>query len=348
MKNNEKLTPEGILFEHNKLFHAHRNILYLSNNKCYMNNDFNNELTLFSERNNKNVERIIYFSLVLKSRLRQKLLSETFKTINEIDKEMKKEHLNVDLKIKLEMEKKEILDIFINEINETKNIINEHSLFFSSEIKKLKTQFITHKVTPFIIDKKNIIKELTKDISTLESQSEKTKYELNIIQESEDILHKRNFFDLFKHSIPLKSEIEKLNIENKEKNLLSSLVEILNNLFSTLNQGFSYTKIVDTRHQLTTLYLEQIKLLNQLKNKKQNARLILKHCYKLIDMDYFLKIFIEQLEQLNKYWDDINLQLSKLKNNASSTKNIIVPIFLFLDDFSLYYDDTEKVNGSIP
>lgn len=348
MNNNETHIISEISFEHNKLFHAYKNILHLSNNKCYMNNDFDNELTLFLEKNNKNIESIIYFSLVLKSRLRQKLLNNTFKTINEIDEEIKKETLDVELKLKLEVEKKEIIDLYLNEINETSTIISEHNLFLSMEIKRLKKHFITHKVTPFITDKKDFINQLTKNISTLEIDSEKTKQELNIIRESEALLNKRYFLNLFKSSIPSKSEIEELNIEPNEKNLLSSLIEILNNLFSTLNHGFSYTKIVETRHQLTANYLEQIKQLNQLRNKKQNALFVLKHYYKLIDIDYYLRVFIEQLEQLNKYWNNINLQFYELKNNILLTEDIIIPLFSFLDDFSLYYDTSEKINSNTP
>lgn len=70
---------------------------------------------------------------------------------------------------------------------------------------------------PFIIEKENLVSTLTTHISTLEYEAEKTKQELNIIRKSEDILNKQSFFDLFKGSIPLKSEIEALNIENQEK-----------------------------------------------------------------------------------------------------------------------------------
>ncbi|WP_193016155.1 alpha-xenorhabdolysin family binary toxin subunit B [Proteus sp. FME41] len=342
MNNHKKNSTLESIFKHNELFHAYRNILHLSNNKCYMNEEFDNELTIFIERNNKNIENIIYFSLVLKSRLRQKLLNDVFKTINEIDNEIKKDLLNKDLKKRLEEEKEEILAIFFNEIDETKNIINEHNLFLSTEIQQLKMQFISDKIAPFINDNKRIINTLIKEISALEYTAEKTKKELNIIRESEEILNKRSFFDLFKNSIPLKSEIESLNIEAKEKNTLSLLVEILNSLFSALDYGFSYTKIVETRHQLTSLYLDQIKQLNQLKNKKKNTLFTLKHYYKLVDIDYFLQKFIEQLELLNKFWNDLNVQFSLLKNDILLTEDIIIPIFSFLDDFALYYGDTEK------
>ncbi|MBI6529554.1 alpha-xenorhabdolysin family binary toxin subunit B [Proteus vulgaris] len=343
MNNSEKQVAYEILFEHTKLFHAYRNILYLSNNKCYMNNDFNNELTLFIERNNKNIENIIYFSLILKTRLRQKLLNDTFKVVNEIDNEIKKDSLSIELKTKLEEEKKEILDIFLNEVNETKKIIDEHCLFLSSEINQLKTQFVSDRIIPFIIDKENFIDTLTTHISTLEHETEKTKQELNIIRQSEDILNKQSFFDLFNGSIPLKAEIEALNIENNEKNILSSLIEILNRLFSTLSHGFSYTKIVETRHQLTTLFLSKIKQLSQLKNEKQNALFTLKHYYKLIDIDPFLRVFIEQLGLLNESWQEINSQFTNLKNNMLLTEKILPPLFLFLDDFTLYYGNKEQI-----
>lgn len=343
MNNSEKQVASEILFEHTKLFHAYRNILYLSNNKCYMNNDFNNELTLFIERNNKNIENIIYFSLSLKTRLRQKLLNNTFKVVNEIDNEIKKDSLSIELKTKLEEEKKEILDIFLNEVNETKKIIDEHCLFLSSEINQLKTQFVSDRIIPFIIDKENFIDTLTTHISTLEREAEKTKQELNIIHRSENILNKQSFFDLFNGSIPLKSDIEALNIENNEKNILSSLIEILNRLFSTLSHGFSYAKIVETRHQLTTLFLSKIKQLSQLKNEKQNALFTLKHYYKLIDIDPFLRVFIEQLGLLNESWKEINSQFTNLKNNMLLTEKILPPLFLFLDDFTLYYGNKEQI-----
>lgn len=343
MNNSKKQVTPEILFEHTKLFHAYRNILYLSNNKCYMNNDFNNELTLFIERNNKNIENIIYFSLILKTRLRQKLLNDTFKIVNEIDNEIKKDSLSIELKIKLEEEKKEILDIFLNEVNETKKIIDEHCLFLSSEINQLKTQFVSDRVMPFIIDKENFINTLTTQIATLEHENEKTKQELDIIRQSEDILNKRSFLDLFNGSIPLKSEIEVLNIENKEKSILSSLIEILNTLFSTLSHGFSYDKIVETRHQLTTLFLSQIKQLSQLKNEKQNTSFTLKHYYMLIDIDLFLREFIEQLVVLKESWKMINSQFTTLKSNMSLTEKILIPLFPFLDNFTLYYSNKEQL-----
>lgn len=59
-------------------------------------------------------------------------------------------------------------------------------------------------------------------------------------------------------------------------------------------------------------------------------------------------MFIEQLEQLNKYWNNINLQFYELKNNILLTEDIIIPLFLFLDDFSLYYDTAEKISSNTP
>ena len=106
MKNNDSTLELSSSFEHNKLFHAYRNILYLGNNKCYTDDKMNMSITLFLERNNKNIEKIIYFSLLLKSRLRQKLLNETFRTITEIDNEIDSNQISLDLKIRLEEEKK--------------------------------------------------------------------------------------------------------------------------------------------------------------------------------------------------------------------------------------------------
>ncbi|WP_109399898.1 alpha-xenorhabdolysin family binary toxin subunit B [Proteus sp. TJ1640] len=342
MNNHENPIRLNHLFEHSKLFHAYKNIFYLSSSKGYMDSTLEEETTQLLERNNKNIENIIYFSLNIKNRLRQILFNDILETVNEIDRGIQDEKINNELKNKLKEEKNEILKIFFDEIDETINSINQHNQYLLFEINELKNKFITTKITPFIHDKENNIKKLTSEIINLEHQSEETKKELDIIRDSEDILHKKNFFDLFKNSIPQLSEINNLNIEKQEKNILSSLVKILNNLFSTLDYGFSYTKIVETRHQLTTLYLAQIKKIHQLKKEQQNTLLNLKHHYKLVDIDYFLHILIKQLEFLSEYWKEIILQIHTLKNNNLLNKDIIIPIFSFLDSFSLYYEEVEK------
>ncbi|MBJ2116953.1 MULTISPECIES: alpha-xenorhabdolysin family binary toxin subunit B [Proteus] len=342
MNNHENPIKLNHLFEHSKLFHAYRNIFYLSSSKGYMDSTLEEETTQLLERNNKSIENIIYFSLNIKNRLRQILFNDILETVNEIDREIQAGKINNELKNKLKEEKNEILKIFFDEIDETINSINQHNQYLLFEINELKNKFITTKITPFIHDKENNIKKLTSEIINLEHQSEETKKELDIIRDSEDILHKKNFFDLFKNSIPQLSEINNLNIEKQEKNILSSLVKILNNLFSTLDYGFSYTKIVETRHQLTTLYLAQIKKIHQLKKEQQNTLLNLKHHYKLVDIDYFLHILIKQLEFLSEYWKEIILQIHTLKNNNLLNKDIIIPIFSFLDSFSLYYEEVEK------
>lgn len=343
MTHNEKSVIFEKRFEHNKLFHAHRNILYLSNSKCYIDSSLENEINNILEINNKNIEKIIYFSLNLKNRLRQILFNDIFKAINEIDSEIKTGILNNELKNKLEEEKKEILDIFYSEIDETVSIIKEYNKSLSSELRGIKDQFITNKIAPFIYDKKNIVEEHSKEIIILENASREIKKELDIIRDSEDILHKRNFFDLFKNEIPNQSKIEDLNIEWQEKNILSSLIKILNNLFSTLDHGFSYNKVVETRHQLTSLYLKKIKKLHQLKTEQQDAILKLNHYYKLVDIDYFLHVLIKQLEFLSEHWSEIALKISMLKNNSLLGEDIIIPIFPFLDNFSLYYENIERI-----
>lgn len=332
-------------FEHSKLFHAYRNILYLSSSKCYMSPELEEETTKLLEKNNKNMEKIIYFSLNIKNRLRQFSFNNLLKIINEIDTEIQTGTINDKLKSKLEEDKNEIFNILFSEIDETVNAINQHNQYLSFEINELKNKFITNKITPLINDKENNIKKITDEIITLEHQSEETKEELDIIRESEDILHRKNFFDLFNNSIPQPSEINKLNIETQEKNILSSLVKILNNLFSTLDYGFSYNKIVETRHQLTTLYLMQMKRIHQLKKEQQNTLLNLKHHYKLVDIDYFLHILIKQLEFLSEYWREVILLILTLKNNQLLNKDIIIPIFSFLDGFSLYYEEVEKIKN---
>ncbi|MBG3128868.1 alpha-xenorhabdolysin family binary toxin subunit B [Proteus mirabilis] len=344
MSHNEKPVNLEECFKHNQLFHAHRNILSLSNSKCYLDSELEGEVNNLLETNNKNIERIIYFSLSLKSRLRQSLFNDIFKTINEIDSEIKTGNLDGEIKNKLENKRKEIINIFSNEIDEIEKAINEHGHSLSIEINKLKNKFLTNKVIPFIYDKENDIKICSEEIIILESTSEKTKNELDIIRESEDILHKRNFFDLFKNKLPQQQQIEDLNIETQEKNVLSSLVKILSNLFSTLDAGFSYSKVVETRHQLTSLYLSQIKSLHQLKAEQQKILLNMKHHYNIMDIDYFLHILIKQLTFLSESWREIALKISILENNILLNEEIIIPIFSFLDDFSLYYESADKIN----
>ncbi|MBI6215975.1 alpha-xenorhabdolysin family binary toxin subunit B [Proteus vulgaris] len=344
MSHNEKPVNLEECFKHNQLFHAHRNILSLSNSKCYLDSTLEGEVNNLLEINNKNIERIIYFSLSLKSRLRQSLFNDIFKTINEIDNEIKTGNLDNEIKNKLEKKRKEIINIFSNEINEIEKMINEHTHSLSIEINKLKNKSLTNKVIPFIYNKENDVKICSEEIIILESASETTKNELDIIRDSEDILHKRNFFDLFKNKLPQQQQIEDLNIETQEKNVLSSLVKILSNLFSTLDSGFSYSKVVETRHQLTSLYLSQIKSLHQLKAKQQKILLNMKHHYNIMDIDYFLHILIKQLTFLSESWREIALKISTLENNSLLNEEIIIPIFSFLDDFSLYYESADKIN----
>lgn len=344
MSHNEKPVNLEECFKHNQLFHAYRNILSLSNSKCYLDSTLEGEVNNLLEINNKNIERIIYFSLSLKSRLRQSLFNDIFKTINEIDNEIKTGNLDNEIKNKLEKKRKEIINIFSNEINEIEKMINEHTHSLSIEINKLKNKSLTNKVIPFIYNKENDVKICSEEIIILESASETTKNELDIIRDSEDILHKRNFFDLFKNKLPQQQQIEDLNIETQEKNVLSSLVKILSNLFSTLDSGFSYSKVVETRHQLTSLYLSQIKSLHQLKAKQQKILLNMKHHYNIMDIDYFLHILIKQLTFLSESWREIALKISTLENNSLLNEEIIIPIFSFLDDFSLYYESADKIN----
>lgn len=343
MAYSENILQSEKCFEHNKLFHAHRNILYLSNSKCYTAHSLEEDINKLIEKNNKNIESIIYFSLKLKSKLRQNLSSDILKTINEINSEIKNGALNNELKSRLMEEKNEILSLFSNEIDESVNIISEHNNSLLIEIEELKTQFVTNKLTPFIYEKENQLEKHSKEILVLENESEKIKKELDIIRDSEDILHKRNFFDLFKNTLPQQSEIENLNIESQEKSILSSLIKILNNLFSTLDHGFSYTKVVETRHQLTSLYLTRIKKLHQLRIEQQHTLLNLKHHYKLVDIDYFLHILIKQLEFLSEHWREITSKILMLKNNIFLNESIIIPIFSFLDNFSLYYETPEQM-----
>lgn len=343
MNNNNYLIDKPFeldsIFIHDRLFQANRNIFYLSNNRYYVDKDFNNQLIELSEVNNKTIENIIYFSLLLKTRLRQKLLTEIFKAINEIDCEIKKNDLNTDLKSKLEKEKESIFLIFINEVDETENLINEHVLFITSKINFLKTQFITEKIITVIKNSEDVDCQLSKSISTLEGECREIKSNLDIIRESEEILHKRSFFELFSSSIPNIDEINKLNIEKKEKSVLIAFVDMLNKLFSIVQSGFSYSKLVDYRHQLTDLYLNKTKELTHIKNKKQNNTFVLAHYYSLKDIDYYLKHFINQLVLLNNYWNDLIVKIKIIKEEKENIQFIeenINPILLFLDDFTAY------------
>lgn len=193
MNNHENPIKLNHLFEHSKLFHAYRNIFYLSSSKGYMDSTLEEETTQLLERNNKSIENIIYFSLNIKNRLRQILFNDILETVNEIDREIQAGKINNELKNKLKEEKNEILKIFFDEIDETINSINQHNQYLLFEINELKNKFITTKITPFIHDKENNIKKLTSEIINLEHQSEETKKELDIIRDSEDILHKKIF-----------------------------------------------------------------------------------------------------------------------------------------------------------
>ncbi|EEG85926.1 hypothetical protein PROPEN_01749 [Proteus penneri ATCC 35198] len=106
MNNHENPIKLNHLFEHSKLFHAYRNIFYLSSSKGYMDSTLEEETTQLLERNNKSIENIIYFSLNIKNRLRQILFNDILETVNEIDREIQAGKINNELKNKLKEEKK--------------------------------------------------------------------------------------------------------------------------------------------------------------------------------------------------------------------------------------------------
>ncbi|OAT46060.1 hypothetical protein M997_2515 [Proteus hauseri ATCC 700826] len=320
-------------FEHSVFFNAIKNIRQISIHLSKNNDELNNKLISIYINNNKILDSIISFSISIKSRLKQKLLTGAIGTLGEIDNEILKKSQNLEIVKKLSNERRIIEDILKEEIDESINIINFYQVFINNNKEFLSKFSLKKDIDPLIITEEKHAEEVGNKILLNKENIFKLKEKIDIITKSEDIINNESIIDIFNASIPSKETISSLNIDISEKNILKLLIDSLDNLLSQLDKGFTYQNLIETRHQLIDDYLAEIKNLSVLENQKRMIIFTQTYYHSLVNIEFYFKLLAEQLTLLEQYWCSLIYQLTQLKNNILDTNNIIEPHLLFLGKF---------------
>ncbi|MEQ4923042.1 alpha-xenorhabdolysin family binary toxin subunit B [Proteus hauseri] len=320
-------------FEHHLFFNTVKKIRQLSAKLSRNSNELNDELTSIYIENNKTLDTIVNFSILMKSRLKQKLLTETINTIGEINNEILRKDFPPQISKKLENEKNIIENIFKEDIDESIDIINNHRHKINIKRNSLNGIILKDKINLLIINEEKSSIEISNKILIEKGKITNIKDKIDIITKGEDVINNESINDIFNVGIPSKETITTLNIDSSGKNILRMLIELLGEFFSQLDKGFTYQKIVETRHQLIDDYIAKIKNLTELENQKRVIIFTLTHYHSLTNIVLHLSSLTNQLALLDKYWLSLINQLTQLKNNISNTNNIISPHILFLDKF---------------
>lgn len=324
-------------FDCNQFFHTMKSIRKITSELFEHDNILNHNLITISINNNKIYDEIIIFSILLKSRLNQKLLTGIFKNINEINHAMADRELTQQLSEKLLQEKKFIEQLFKDELTESIEIIEKHISFINDKKQLLTTTTIISEIDKLIRNKEEISIEINEKIAKQKLSINEIKEQLDIITKSEDIIYNKNILDFFTSHLPSKQTISKLQLASSEKDILSVFIDLLKQFFTHLEKGFSYQKLVETRHTLIDNYLIQIKNLTKLEQKKQALLFTLSRYYAVTEINQYIDMLNQQLSLLEQYWHTLIEQLIQLKRNLSEAKTVLSPHLVFLNHFSHHY-----------
>ncbi|HEK2789960.1 TPA: alpha-xenorhabdolysin family binary toxin subunit B [Proteus mirabilis] len=331
------VTSQLQAFDCNKFFHTIKSIRKITSELFEYDNILNHNLITISINNNKNYDEIIIFSILLKSRLNQKLLTGIFKNINEINHAMADRELTQQLSEKLLQEKMFIEQLFKDELTESIEIIEKHMSFINDKKQILTTTSIISEIDKLIRNKEEISIEINEKIAKQKLSINEIKEQLDIITKSEDIIYNKNILDFFTSHLPSKQTISKLQLASSEKDILSVFIDLLKQFFTHLENGFSYQKLVETRHTLIDNYLIQIKNLTKLEQKKQALLFTLSRYYAITEINQYIDMLNQQLSLLERYWHTLIEQLIQLKSNLSEAKTVLSPHLVFLNHFSHHY-----------
>ncbi|HBC5915533.1 TPA: alpha-xenorhabdolysin family binary toxin subunit B [Proteus mirabilis] len=331
------VTSQLQAFDCNKFFHTIKSIRKITSELFEYDNILNHNLITISINNNKIYDEIIIFSILLKSRLNQKLLTGIFKNINEINHAMADRELTQQLSEKLLQEKKFIEQLFKDELTESIEIIEKHMSFINDKKQILTTTSIISEIDKLIRNKEEISIEINEKIAKQKLSINEIKEQLDIITKSEDIIYNKNILDFFTSHLPSKQTISKLQLASSEKDILSVFIDLLKQFFTHLENGFSYQKLVETRHTLIDNYLIQIKNLTKLEQKKQALLFTLSRYYAITEINQYIDMLNQQLSLLERYWHTLIEQLILLKSNLSEAKTVLSPHLVFLNHFSHHY-----------
>ncbi|HDT3000565.1 TPA: alpha-xenorhabdolysin family binary toxin subunit B [Proteus mirabilis] len=331
------VTSQLQAFDCNKFFHTIKSIRKITSELFEYDHVLNHNLITISINNNKIYDEIIIFSILLKSRLNQKLLTGIFKNINEINHAMADRELTQQLSEKLLQEKMFIEQLFKDELTESIEIIEKHMSFINDKKQILTTTTIISEIDKLIRNKEEISIEINEKIAKQKLSINEIKEQLDIITKSEDIIYNKNILDFFTSHLPSKQTISKLQLASSEKDILSVFIDLLKQFFTHLENGFSYQKLVETRHTLIDNYLIQIKNLTKLEQKKQTLLFTLSRYYAITEINQYIDMLNQQLSLLEQYWHTLIEQLIQLKSNLSEAKTVLSPHLVFLNHFSHHY-----------
>ncbi|HGN0027103.1 TPA: alpha-xenorhabdolysin family binary toxin subunit B [Proteus mirabilis] len=324
-------------FNYNKFFHSIKSIRETTAELFERDNVLNHHLITISINNNKIYDEIIIFSILLKSRLNQKLLTGIFKNIDEINHTMTDNRLGDQLSEKLLEEKNFIEQLFKDELTESIEIIEKHINFINDKKQILINNGINSEIDKLIKNKEEISNEINKKIDKKKLFIKEIKEQLDIMTKSENIIYNKNIIDSFSSHLPSKQTISKLQLASSEKDILSVFIDLLKQFFTHLEKGFTYQKLVETRHNLIDNYLIQIKNLTKLEQKKRAHLFTLSRYYAVMEINQYIHELNQQLSLLEQYWLMLIDQLMQLKSNLTEAKTVLSPHLAFLDNFSHQY-----------
>ncbi|WP_368883333.1 alpha-xenorhabdolysin family binary toxin subunit B [Proteus mirabilis] len=324
-------------FNYNKFFHNIKSIRETTAELFERDNVLNHHLITISINNNKIYDEIIIFSILLKSRLNQKLLTGIFKNIDEINHTMTDNRLGDQLSEKLLEEKTFIEQLFKDELTESIEIIEKHINFINDKKQILINNGINSEIDKLIKNKEEISNEINKKIDKKKLFIKEIKEQLDIMTKSENIIYNKNIIDSFSSHLPSKQTISKLQLASSEKDILSVFIDLLKQFFTHLEKGFTYQKLVETRHNLIDNYLIQIKNLTKLEQKKRAHLFTLSRYYAVMEINQYIHELNQQLSLLEQYWLMLIDQLMQLKSNLTEAKTVLSPHLAFLDNFSHQY-----------
>ncbi len=324
-------------FNYNKFFHSIKSIRETTAELFERDNVLNHHLIIISINNNKIYDEIIIFSILLKSRLNQKLLTGIFKNIDEINHTMTDNRLGDQLSEKLLEEKNFIEQLFKDELTESIEIIEKHINFINDKKQILINNGINSEIDKLIKNKEEISNEINKKIDKKKLFIKEIKEQLDIMTKSENIIYNKNIIDSFSSHLPSKQTISKLQLASSEKDILSVFIDLLKQFFTHLEKGFTYQKLVETRHNLIDNYLIQIKNLTKLEQKKRAHLFTLSRYYAVMEINQYIHELNQQLSLLEQYWLMLIDQLMQLKSNLTEAKTVLSPHLAFLDNFSHQY-----------
>ncbi|HEJ9659821.1 TPA: alpha-xenorhabdolysin family binary toxin subunit B [Proteus mirabilis] len=324
-------------FNYNKFFHSIKSIRETTAELFERDNVLNHHLITISINNNKIYDEIIIFSILLKSRLNQKLLTGIFKNIDEINHTMTDNRLGDQLSEKLLEEKTFIEQLFKDELTESIEIIEKHINFINDKKQILINNGINSEIDKLIKNKEEISNEINKKIDKKKLFIKEIREQLDIMTKSENIIYNKNIIDSFASHLPSKQTISKLQLASSEKDILSVFIDLLKQFFTHLEKGFTYQKLVETRHNLIDNYLIQIKNLTKLEQKKRAHLFTLSRYYAVMEINQYIHELNQQLSLLEQYWLMLIDQLMQLKSNLTEAKTVLSPHLAFLDNFSHQY-----------